>query len=406
MATGRRGSVKQAGNGSWYLVVDVGSGSDRRQTRRRGFTTRKAAQAELTRILGALEDQAYVHPTRQTVAEFFQQEWLPTIEHSIKPGTFESYRRNVRLHIAGGPLGGRVLQEVTPNDLNALYRALMAGGPGRRPLSARSVIYIAAILHRAFRDAVRWQALIRNPADAADPPRLPARTEMRTWSAAQLSTFLQAVREDRMAGCWWLLATTGMRRGEALGLRWRDVDLDARTARVTRTLITTDIQRKGSPGMAWGTPKTAKGRRIVVLDAETVQALRDHRVRQQAEREAVGAAYQDQDLIVCHVDGTPIHPKTVSYQFGRAVRLAGLPRIRLHDLRHTHATLALHAGVHPRVVQERLGHANVSITLDTYSHVDLDLQAAAAAQVAALVHGPAAASSESHRDHSVTTEGI
>jgi integrase len=398
--------VKQEPNGTWSLVVDVGSGSDRRQTRRRGFATRKAAQAELTRLLSTLEQQTYVPPTRQTVAEFLQQVWLPTIEHSVKPGTFESYRRNVRLHIAGGPLGRRVLQDVTPTDLNALYRTLLAGRPGRRPLSARSVIYIASILHRALRDAVRWQALIRNPADAADPPRLPARPEMRTWSAGQLSAFLQAVHEDRMAGCWWLLATTGMRRGEVLGLRWRDVDLDARTARVTRTLITTDVQRKGSPGMAWGTPKTAKGRRTVVLDVETVRALRAHHERQQAEREALGPAYQDQDLIVCHLDGTPIHPKTVSYQFGRALRLAGLPRIRLHDLRHTHATLALHAGVHPRVVQERLGHANVSITLDTYSHVDLDLQAAAAAQVAALIHGPAADAGHSHRDQSVTTEGL
>jgi integrase len=397
--------VKQEPNGTWSLVVDVGTGSDRRQTRRRGFATRRAAQAELTRILSTLEQQTYVPPTRQTVAEFLQQVWLPTIEHSVKPGTFESYRRNVRLHIAGGPLGRCVLQDVTPTDLNALYRTLMAGSPGRRPLSARSVIYIAAILHRALRDAVRWQALIRNPADAADPPRLPARPEMRTWSAGQLSAFLQAVHEERMAGCWWLLATTGMRRGEVLGLRWRDVDLDARTARVTRTLITTDVQRKGSPGMAWGTPKTAKGRRTVVLDVETVRALRTHHERQQAERAALGPAYQDQDLIVCHLDGTPIHPKTVSYQFARAVRLAGLPRIRLHDLRHTHATLALHAGVHPRVVQERLGHANVSITLDTYSHVDLDLQAAAAAQVAALIHGPAPDAGHRHRDQSVTTEG-
>lgn len=382
---GRRGSVRQADNGTWGFIVDVGVGVDRRQTRRRGFATRKAAQAELTRVLGSLEQRTYVPPKRQTLGEFLTDVWLPAIEHTIKPGTFESYRRNVRLHMAGRPIGRRPLQEVEPSELNALYSALMAGDADHRALGARSVAYVATILHRAFRDAVRWQALIRNPAQAADPPRSSAHKEMQTWNGAQLRTFLDSIDHDRLRGCWWLLANTGMRRGEALGLRWSDIDLGAGTIRITRTLITTDAQRKGAPGMAWGTPKTAKGRRTVALDPSTVTALRTHRTRQLEERLAMGADYQDQDLVVCQIDGVPIHPKTISYQFGKATRIAKLPRIRLHDLRHTHATLALRAGVHPRIVQERLGHANVSITLDTYSHVDLDMQAAAARQVAALI---------------------
>jgi integrase len=176
-----------------------------------------------------------------------------------------------------------------------------------------------------------------------------------------------------------------MRRGEVLGLRWSDIDLAGRRLTITRTLITTDVERKGSPGMAWGTPKTAKGRRQVALDDATVGALRAHRARQLEERLALGAGYNDQDLVVSATDGGPLHPKRLSYYFERQIKGLALPRIRLHDLRHTHATLALRAGVHPRVVQERFGHANVSITLDTYSHVDLDMQAAAAARVAALI---------------------
>jgi integrase len=383
---GRRGSVGQAANGTWFLIVDVGVGIDRRQTRRRGFATRKAAQAELTRILGTLEQRTYVVPKRQTLSAFLTDVWLPAIEHTIKPGTFESYRRNVRLHIAERSIGRRPLQEVDPTDLNALYAALLAGDDQHRPLGPRSVAYVAAILHRAFRDAIRWQAVIRNPTDAADPPRTSARKEMQTWSGAQVRTFVDSVDNDRLRGCWWLLANTGMRRGEVLGLRWEDVDFDAGTLRIVRTLITTDVQRKGSPGMAWGASKTAKGRRTVALDPATVTALRAHRTRQVEERLAMGGDYQD--LVVCQLDGTPIHPKTISYQFGKAVRAAKLPPIRLHDLRHTHATLALKAGIHPRVVQERLGHANVSITLDTYSHVDLDMQAAAARRGAALITGP------------------
>jgi integrase len=139
--------------------------------------------------------------------------------------------------------------------------------------------------------------------------------------------------------------------------------------------------------MEWGTPKTAKGRRQVALDTGSITALRAHRTRQLEERLAIGAGYVDQDLVVAMPDGQPVHPKTMSYWFTLEIKRLGLPRIRLHDLRHTHATLALIAGVHPRVVQERLGHANVSITLDVYSHVDLDMPAAAAARVAALVTG-------------------
>jgi integrase len=385
---GRTGSVKRAANGSWHFIVDIGYGTDRRQTRRRGFATKREAQAELTRILTSVEGGTYVAPQRTSVADFLTTTWLPAVEHTIKPGTFESYRRNVRLHIAGRPLGRRLLQDVGPSELNALYRDLLTGDEQHRKLSARSVAYIAAILHRAFRDAVRWQAITRNPADASDPPRPEAKTEMRTWTAAHLRAFLDSVATDRLAGCWWLLATTGMRRGEALGLTWADVDIDRQLIRVHRTLITTDVQRKDAPGFAWGTPKTAKGRRTIALDDAAVAALKAHRTRQRAERLALGPAYQDEDLVICQADGTPIHPKTISYQFSKAARAACLPKIRLHDLRHTHATLALLAGVHPRVVQERLGHANVSITLDTYSHVDLDLQAAAAARVAALLTAP------------------
>jgi integrase len=394
MNDGRRGSVKQAANGTWWFIVDVPSDEldphgrpKRKQTRRRGFPTKKAAQAELTRVLGSLEVKTYVAPKRQTLAAFLTETWLPAIEHTIKPGTFESYRRNIRLHVAGRAIGRVQLQQVDPSHLNALYALLLAGDDQHRPLSPRSVAYIATILHRAFRDAIRWQALVRNPAESADPPRPSSKPEMKVWTGAQLAAFLRHVDDDRLAGAWWLLANTGMRRGEVLGLRWYDVDLDAGTLRITRTLITTDVERKGEPGTAWGTPKTAKGRRTIALDPATVAALKTHRARQLAERMALGAGYADEDLVVALPDGSPMHPKRLSYYFAKESRVAGLPPIRLHDLRHTHATLALRAGVHPRIVQERLGHANVGITLDTYSHVDLDMQAAAAARVAALVTG-------------------
>jgi integrase len=387
MNDGRRGSVKQTANGTWGFVVDIGPDGERKQTRRRGFPTQKAAQAALTRILGSLEQRTYVAPKRQTLATFLTDTWLPAIEHTVRPATFDSYRRNVRLHIAGRPIGRRQMQDVDGSDLNALYSQLLHGDDTHRALAARSVRYVSTILHRAFKDAMKWQHVVRNPVEASDPPKKTRAPEMQTWKAAEVSAFLTGTGAGRMSGAWCLLATTGMRRGEVLGLRWSDVDLDGARLTITRTLISTGAQRRGDPAMAWGTPKTAKGRRQVALDAGTITALRAHRTRQLEERLAVGAGYVDQDLVVAMPDGQPVHPKTMSYWFTLEIKRLGLPRIRLHDLRHTHATLALIAGVHPRVVQERLGHANVSITLDTYSHVDLDMQAAAAASVAALVTG-------------------
>lgn len=208
---------------------------------------------------------------------------------------------------------------------------------------------------------------------------------MATWTAVELGAFLRGEDEDRLLACWWLLASTGMRRGEALGLRWSDLDLENARLSVSRTLVTTEARRAGQPGMAWSTPKTAEGRRNVALDGATVAALKAHRARQAEEKLAVGPGYRDEQLVFCQLDGTPIHPKTLSWNFGAKIKRLGLRRIRLHDLRHSHATLALQAGLHPKVVQERLGHANIGITLDTYSHVTPAMQAEAAEKVAALM---------------------
>ncbi len=235
-----------------------------------------------------------------------------------------------------------------------------------------------------FRDAVRWGRLARSPADAADPPQASAsaRPEMTTWTAAELRTFLDGVRGDRLYAAFLMLATTGMRRGEVLGLRWADLGLDAARASVRQTVIVVRHQ------VLLSDPKTAKGRRTVSLDAGTVGALREHRKRQAAERLAMGEGFTDHGLVFCHPTGAPLHPeRRLSRTFTDRVRQLGLRRIRLHDLRHTWASLALASGVHPKIVQERLGHASIGITLDTYSHVTEGLHAGAAEQVAGVIFG-------------------
>lgn len=283
-------------------------------------------------------------------------------------------------------IGTLTLQKVDAGTLNALYARLLEEGSKHQRgggLSPRSVRYVHTILHRAPKDAVRWGRLARNPADAADPPRTSASSspDIKTWTADELRRFLEHHADDRLYAAWLVLATTGMRRGEALGLRWSDLDLETGRASIRQTLIAVNHV------VQFGSPKTAKGRRSIELDGATVAAVRAHRQRQLEERLLLGTHWQDFDLVFCKATGEPLHPERFSRDFDKRAASGGFTRIRLHDLRHTWATLALGAGVHPKIVQERLGHASVGITLDIYSHATPAMQRDAAETVAALVTG-------------------
>jgi integrase len=381
-----RGSVVKRGNG-YSVVVELDRDpitGKRRQKWVSGYRTKRDAERALPKIVDSLHEGTYVEPTKQTLADFVA-DWLTAIKPTIRPSTHYSYDRNLKLHVLP-QLGSVQLRHIDAGVLNSLYAALLADGRkdyAGGGLSPRTVQYIHAIVHRAFRDAVKWERLARNPADAADPPTGTAveagRPESITWTADQLRTFLERTRSSRFAAAYHLIATTGLRRGEALGLRWRDLDLDGGKVKIRQTVIV--IKHT----VMISTPKTKKGRRTVTLDKGTAGALREHRKRQAAERLLMGAGWTDNDLVFCHPDGTVLHPERFSRGFLETVARIGLPRIRLHDLRHGWATLALEAGIHPKVVQERLGHANISITLDTYSHVIAGLDKEAAEQVAALV---------------------
>jgi integrase len=202
---------------------------------------------------------------------------------------------------------------------------------------------------------------------------------MKTWSADELRRFVNGVHTDRLFALWLTIASTGLRRGEALGLKWSDIDLDAARISVQRSLVSVGYKPMLSE------PKTARGRRSIALDRTTVSALIAHRRAQIEERLAWGPAYEDGDFVFCRENGSPIHPERLTKSFEAHVRKIGLPRIRLHDLRHTHATLALAAGIHPKVVSERLGHSSIAITLDTYSHAIPALQEEAAERIASLL---------------------
>jgi integrase len=333
-----------------------------------------------------LSDQTYVLPLRQTFGEYLTATWLPAIRSTVRPSTYDSYARNIRIHVTPKSLAAVSVQQVQAPMLNALYADLLEG-QHRRPLSPRSVSYVHTILHRALRDAVRWNLLARNPSDFADPPRARPSEQVRerTWTSIEVARFLKATSASRHSTLWRLYATTGLRRGEALGLRWDDIDLSGGRLSVNRTLVQSHDYAREDTGLSWGTPKTARGRRTVALDPDTVAALRAHRARQFEERLRAGSGYDDQGLVFCSRAGEPLHPKVISNLFRKAVQRHDMPYLSVHGLRHTWATLALQAGVHPKIVQERLGHSTISITLDIYSHVNPAMDAEAANTVAALI---------------------
>lgn len=381
-----RGHVRKRGK-TWSYVIELPRREDDKRNQKwvSGFDTRKEAESALNTAKAKLQGGSYVAPTRQTVADYLDNDWLPAIRSTIRPSTYESYARNVRLHVVPR-IGGVRLSQLDAGALNTLYAELAASGrawgkPGG--LAPRTVQYIHSIIHRALKDAVRWDRLARNVADAADPPRVTAATqrEIQAWTSQDLGKFLAAHRDDRLYALWLLLAMTGLRRGEALGLRWSDIDLEAATLSVRQTLITIGDK------IEYGTPKTGKGTRLVTLDSGTIAAMRSHKARQAEEKLALGPSYVDSDLAFTKVEGGPLHPERVSGTFNRRVVSARVPRISVHGLRHTWATLALQANVHPKVVSERLGHANISITLNTYSHVIPAMQTDAANTVARLVLG-------------------
>ncbi|HVE46690.1 MAG TPA: site-specific integrase [Acidimicrobiales bacterium] len=367
----------------WYVWMDVGPGPDgrRRQKSMGGFATRREAEAAFAEVRDQLRSGTYAPASSLTLGEYLMDHWLPAVRASLRPTGWVVQRTNIANHVVPA-LGSVQLQKLTPAKLHAFYADLLAHGrrDGRGGLSAHTVHGIHLMLRTALRDAMRFGYLGHNPAAEATGPSF-ARPEMCVWSPAQLGAFLAQVQHDRLYAAWLLFVTTGMRRGEVVGLRWADVDLPARRLSVTQAVVV------AHGALVVSEPKTPASRRTIALDPATVSALGEHRRAQEAEREAAGSAWQDSGLVFTWPDGRVIRPDRFNVWFARHRRLAGLPKLRVHDLRHSHATTALAAGVPAKVVSERLGHANVAVTLDVYSHVLPSLQDEAAAKVARLILG-------------------
>jgi integrase len=375
---GRRRPCRHTDRQRFEVVVEGVPRRDGKPGRgrlRRRFKTRLQAVRFLTDLDHDLASGTYVARTGRTVGAWLD-EWLKVQQHRVRPSTLASYQNMIDLHVRP-TLGAIPLQKLSAPDLDRLYAELLRNGQRKAKrgggLSPRTVRYIHTILRHALADAVRKGILARNVADLADPPSAKAAKApaMRTWSARELARFLKCAEEDPLYPAFLLAATTGMRRGEILGLRWSDVHLDTGHLEVQRSLVVVDYKLIEHP------PKTDRGRRSVRIPRQTVDVLRDHFERQ-AERGLT-------DRVFASDDGGPIHPDAFTARFEALVKRAGVPRIRFHDLRHTYATLALRRNVHPKIVSETLGHSSVSITLDTYSHAIPSMAEDAAQTVADLI---------------------
>ncbi|MDP9358351.1 MAG: site-specific integrase [Chloroflexota bacterium] len=368
------GSIHQRkSDGRWVGCVNLGYKNGKRDRKYFYGTTRREV-AEKLKV--ALRDQQLGTPVkveRLTVAQFLSR-WLDaSVKPSVKAKTYEGYESIVRVRVVPH-IGKLPLSKLTPLDLQGLYASLQGSG-----LSTRSVHHTHRALHRAFQQAVRWDLLVRNPCDVVTPPQV-RRPEMRILTQDQVSVLLNATQGHPAHALYALAVTTGMRQGELLGLRWDDVDLDR-----ARLIVRRALQPQNKAGLVFVEPKTSRSRRTIVLSQRAVAALRRHRTRQLEQRLLAGSDWQDHDLVFCNQVGGPLDPSWQRQTFYEVLKAANLPTIRFHDLRHTAATLLLLRGVHFKVVSEMLGHATVTLTLDTYSHLVPVLHAQAAAAMDELL---------------------
>jgi integrase len=368
-----RGHVRKRGK-TWSIVYDEGVDEVGKRVQRwkGGFRTKDEAEEALNQVLSKLGRGDYVAPSRTTFGDYLDT-WLAGLQRA--PLTIHAYRSSIG-HVPP-ELRRKPVQAITSADLKALYVRLTAQG-----LAPATVRRIHNVLHRALEDGV-GEMVVRNVASRKTEPPRASHKPRQTWSVRELRQFLASVEGDRLAAAWRFVGMTGVRRGELLGLRWRDVA--AEHASISQTVIP-------SGGKRWQFSETKTGRgRMIDLDPKTLKMLEEHREAQLVEREQWGEGYVDHDLVFSRENGEPLDPNRFSETFTAAAKRAKLPLIRLHDLRHTHATHMLAAGVHPKVVQERLGHSSITITLDLYSHVTPGMQRDAAAKVADAVDEVASA---------------
>jgi integrase len=344
------------------------------------FRTRREADDALRDALERSR-HGWRGPSRLTVADYLRWEWLPGVDIERAATTAALYRTIVEAYLIPR-IGGMRLDALSPAVLTSLYADLLrSGARGGKPLAPKSVRHVHTTLRKALADAVEARHIAYNPAQSAKAPKVAPTKDPTAWTAQELARFLAQVAGDRLEALWVLAASSGMRRGELLGGRWTDVDLEAGELKVRQTLVAYGSLR------VLKEPKTAASRRTIPLDPRAAAALKLHRKAQAAEKLAAGPAYEDKGLVFADEIGDPLAPESISAAFKRHVREAGLPKLTIHGLRHTYATLGLEAGVDVLYVAGLLGHSSPAITMGIYQHVRRDRLTQAANRIGAEIFG-------------------
>ena len=369
-----KGHIRERSHGHWAIVIDVSdSQGGKRKQRWHSFKgTKRQAQIECARLIAELQNGTAVEPSRMTVADFFER-WIEHMRGQVSPRSHERYAEIARKNLAP-LLGALTLTKLQPAHISQAYAKALASGrrDGAGGLSPRTVTHMHRVLREALQQAVRWQLLARNPADAVKPPKV-ERKQMNVLDTDAAVAMIEAARESPLFVPILLGIRCGLRRGEVVALR----DLERGQISVVASAEQTE------QGVREKEPKNGKGRTIV-LSATEVEELRTHRARQAEGLLALGVRLTDDHHVVTRADGQPLQPRSLTHAFVKFVRQHGF-QIRLHDLRHSHATHMLASGVHPKIAQERLGHSSVGITLDLYSHVLPGMQAEAVSKVDAAL---------------------
>lgn len=362
------GHIRERGKDTFLLKISLGKDSS--GTYQYQYLTvhggRKDAELRLSEITTQIEQGTYAKPTRTTVADFLKRFLSDYVRVNLSPKGYERYESVCRVHLTKH-IGNITLAQLKPSHVQAMYTALVDAG-----LAPRSVRYVHIVLHKALVTAIKWGLLARNVCDGVDVPRA-RRTEMQVWTGDEMAAFLETARGSHWYPLFHAALFTGMRRSELLALRWQDIDFIYSQISVSRTLH--HVNGK----YIYGETKSSRSRRTIAMSPALYGVMEAYRHARDIEASMIDETVKEMDLVFCDIDtGRPYRPNTVSRAWSLMVHKAGVKSIRFHDARHTHASLLLRQGIHPKIVQERLGHSSIAITLDTYSHVAPGLQEAAA----------------------------
>ena len=370
------GSVRERRAGVFEIKLDVGAHpiSGKRRTKYQTVKgTRREAERELRKLLRQVDTGDYVEPNKVTVTLLLDR-WIDHMKPRVAPKTLERYEQLIENNIKP-VLGAKKLEQLRPYHIEGAWTALLQEGrkDDKGGLAPQTVKHCHRLLRQALAQAVRWQLVGRNPADAVEPPRV-AKKDLDVLDFEQTAALLRSIRETRYYLPALIAVTTGLRRGETLALRWKDISLEGGGLSVMQSLEQTKA------GLRFKEPKNGRFRRVA-MPSLLIDGLRRHKREQAEDLLKLGVRQSKDTLVCCGFDGEPMNPEDLSRRFPDAVVNAGLPRIVFHTLRHSHATQLLSGGTHPKVAQERLGHGSMSVTMDLYSHHVPGLQEEAAERV-------------------------